>query len=169
MFAEARVPAFCGALLTGVVGFAAHTSAQDAPAPATEEYVHFDTVKARVQVQMDGTQETTIQVGVLLRTSAAVTEFGQIGLPYVDGLGDVSFADVAVQKPDGRRVELEGPRPRGHQSVRREQPSDSRRRPAAQGDRSGVSSPVTGSPTASCCASAPSPRTASSERWSSTC
>jgi transglutaminase-like putative cysteine protease/Tfp pilus assembly protein PilF len=88
--------------------------AQGAPAAPDgpgEEYVHFDTLRVRVEVQADGTQELTLQLAALLRTSAAVTEFGQIAMPYVEGLGEVSFHDVSIQKPDGRTVPVNDLRP----------------------------------------------------------
>jgi tetratricopeptide (TPR) repeat protein len=75
------------------------------------EYIRFETVETRVRVEPDGTQEATMALRALLRTSAAIEEFGQIGLPYVDGFGTVSFDDVVVQKPDGRRIELKDLKP----------------------------------------------------------
>lgn len=42
---------------------------------------------------------------MLLRDAAAVSKFGQIGMPYVDGFGEVTFAKVTIEKPDGRRID----------------------------------------------------------------
>lgn len=72
---------------------------------ANGEYLAFETFRVRVRVENDGKQQTSLEVRVLLRTSAAVAQFGQLGLSYIDGFGEVSFEDVAIQKPDGRTVE----------------------------------------------------------------
>ncbi len=69
------------------------------------EYAHFEELRMRVRVESDGRKESTEAARVLLSTTAAVTAFGQIAVPYIDGFGEVGFEDVVVQKPDGRRVE----------------------------------------------------------------
>jgi len=84
------------------------TQEQMAPAAKAEvqsgDYAQIDTLRVRQRVEADGTRETTVRIGVLLRTSAAVAAFGQVGFPYVDGFGEVSFDDVVVKKADGRLV-----------------------------------------------------------------
>ncbi len=94
-----------------IVALAATTAPQGASTDPNADALRFDTLRTRVRVEKDGKQETTMAVGVLLRTSAAVAQFGQIGLPYVAGLGDVSFEDVNIQKSDGRLVALNDLKP----------------------------------------------------------
>lgn len=84
---------------------------QGASTEPTSDPVRFDALRVRVRVESDGKQEMTYAVAVLLRTSAAVAEFGQLGLPYLAGLGEVSFEDVNIQKPDGRLIALKDLKP----------------------------------------------------------
>jgi tetratricopeptide (TPR) repeat protein len=69
-------------------------------APATDAF-RFEQLQVRDRIEADGHARRTIDVVVLLRTPAAVQHFGQIGSPYVDGYGEVSFENIRVQKPSG--------------------------------------------------------------------
>jgi tetratricopeptide (TPR) repeat protein len=68
------------------------------------DYVTFDRLRYRDRIEADGRWERSQEVRVLLRDGAAVAQFGQIGMPYVDGHGDVLFENVAIEKADGRRI-----------------------------------------------------------------
>jgi len=73
---------------------------------AAGDYVTFDRLRYRDRIEADGRWERSEEVRVLLRDGAAVARFGQIGMPYVDGYGDVLFENVAIEKADGRRIEV---------------------------------------------------------------
>jgi tetratricopeptide (TPR) repeat protein len=78
-------------------------SAADANLPAQVERL-----VVRDVLQADGSTSRTIEGRVLLRDAVGVSQFGQIGAPYMQDLGDVSFEDVVIEKPEGRRVEVKG-------------------------------------------------------------
>jgi tetratricopeptide (TPR) repeat protein len=73
--------------------------------PSTEA-VQFERVQYADRVERDGRSTRTLDFRVRLGTAQGVAQFGQIGLPYIEGLGDVQFHDVVIQKPDGRRVDV---------------------------------------------------------------
>jgi len=73
---------------------------------AAGDFVTFDRLRYRDRIEADGRWERSQEVGVLLRDGAAVAQFGQAGMPYVDGYGDVLFDDVAIEKADGRRIQV---------------------------------------------------------------
>ena len=75
------------------------------PAGASEPF-SFEQLMYRDRVERDGSQVRTIEVRVLLGTVQGVAEFGQIGLGYVDGYGDVQFDDVSIEKADRHRVNV---------------------------------------------------------------
>jgi tetratricopeptide (TPR) repeat protein/transglutaminase-like putative cysteine protease len=78
-----------------------------APAPpASVDFVQIDRLQYRDRVEADGRFERSQEVTVLLRDGAAVAAFGQVGMPYVDGYGDVTFDSVVIEKADGRRIEV---------------------------------------------------------------
>ncbi|HEX9725833.1 MAG TPA: tetratricopeptide repeat protein [Vicinamibacteria bacterium] len=83
---------------------------QFAPTPVAEQAYQFDRLQYRDRVESDGRQIRELDVKVRLGTAQAVAEFGQLGLPYIDGYGDVRFEDVVIEKPDGRRVAVENGR-----------------------------------------------------------
>src|SRR5688572_8074493 len=70
------------------------------------DFVTFDRLRYSDRIEADGRRHSSQEVRVLLRDGAAVAQFGQIGIPYVDGLGEVLFENVAIEKADGRRIEV---------------------------------------------------------------
>lgn len=76
------------------------------PAATTTEAFRFDYLRVRDRIEADGQGQRVIEVSVLLRTPAAVQQFGQIGGPYVDGYGSLTFENVRVQKPGGSATEV---------------------------------------------------------------
>ena len=90
-----------------LAAFASLLSADVRPAdtPATNEALRFDRLHYSDRVERDGRSTRTLDVRVRLGTAQGVAQFGQIGMPYVEGLGDVQFQDVVIEKPDGRKVE----------------------------------------------------------------
>ena len=77
-----------------------------APSAGAGEAVRFERLHYRDRVERDGRQIREIEVKVHLGTAQGVAEFGQVGLLYIDGYGDVRFEDVVIEKPDSRRVEV---------------------------------------------------------------
>jgi hypothetical protein len=75
-------------------------------AETVAEYVQFESVGYRDRVEANGATTRMWQMGVLLRNATAVTEFGQIAAPYVDGYGEATFEEVLLEKADGRKVEV---------------------------------------------------------------
>lgn len=61
----------------------------------------------RDSIERDGRVERTIDVRAVVRDPAGVAAFGQIGSPFIEGLGEVSFERVSIEKPDGRRLPVE--------------------------------------------------------------
>ncbi|HKC11325.1 MAG TPA: DUF3857 domain-containing protein, partial [Vicinamibacteria bacterium] len=94
------------ALLVHAIAFGPAVRAQTLPAKAPLEAAHVELLKYRDRAERDGSQVRTMEVRVRLGTALGVAEFGQIGLSYVDGYGEVQFEDVVVEKADGRRVEV---------------------------------------------------------------
>lgn len=82
------------------------TAAAVQSAGATTEAFRFDYVRMKDRIEADGHARRTVEVSVLMRTPAAVQQFGQLALPYVDGFAEVSFEDVRVQKPSGATREV---------------------------------------------------------------
>jgi tetratricopeptide (TPR) repeat protein len=76
------------------------------PAAEATDYAQFEAVSYRDRVETSGEYSRTWQIRLHLRNATAVTEFGQLGAPYIDGYGDVAFEDVVLEKPDGRKVEV---------------------------------------------------------------
>ena len=70
------------------------------------EAVQFEHVQYTDRLERDGRSTRTLDFRVRLGTAQGVAQFGQIGMPYLEGLGDVQFQDVVIQKPDGRRVDV---------------------------------------------------------------
>jgi hypothetical protein len=68
--------------------------------PSTEAF-RFDYLRMKDRIEADGHARRTVEVSVLLRTPAAVQQFGQLSLAYVSDYGEVSFEQVKVQKPSG--------------------------------------------------------------------
>ena len=92
-------------LATCVLTLALSAATPQDPQAGTTDYASFDYLRYRDRVESDGTSTRTIEASVLLRTGPAVSQFGQIGSWYVDGYGDVTFEDIVIVKPDGRRTE----------------------------------------------------------------
>ena len=86
-------------MLLGLLLTAAAVVAQP-PAASTEAF-KFDYLRVKDRIEADGHARRAIEVSVLLRTPGAVQQFGQIGSPYVDGYGAVSFENIRVQKGSG--------------------------------------------------------------------
>jgi tetratricopeptide (TPR) repeat protein len=61
----------------------------------------------RDTLERDGRIERTTDVRVLVRDPSGVAQFGQIGGPFIEGLGEVGFDRLAIEKPDGRRLAVE--------------------------------------------------------------
>jgi Domain of Unknown Function with PDB structure (DUF3857) len=81
---------------------------QDAASPAQDasEHARVEVIRCRERVEADGNHTITLETATLLRTAAAVASFGQIALPYVDGYGDITYESVAIDKADGRHVDV---------------------------------------------------------------
>ena len=81
--------------------------AAQGPGVATAgDYVTIDRLRYRDRIEADGRSERTTEMRVLLRDGAAVAQFGQVAVPYVDGYGEAAFEDVVIEKPGGRRIEV---------------------------------------------------------------
>jgi tetratricopeptide (TPR) repeat protein len=85
---------------------AAPAIAQAPGAPGTVDFVKFDRLQYRDRIESDGRFERSQEVTIVLRDGAAVAAFGQIGMAYVDGYGEVVFDSVVIEKADGRRIEV---------------------------------------------------------------
>jgi tetratricopeptide (TPR) repeat protein len=79
--------------------------ARPAEAPATNEAVRFEHVQYGDRLERDGGSTRTMDMRVRVLTPQGVAEFGQIGMLFIEGLGDVQFQDVVIEKPDGRRID----------------------------------------------------------------
>jgi tetratricopeptide (TPR) repeat protein len=93
-------------VLLVVLSFASPADVPSTGAPPANEALRFERVQYGDRVERDGGSTRTLDFRVRLITAQAVAEFGQIGMPYIEGLGDVQFQDVVIEKPDGRRVDL---------------------------------------------------------------
>jgi transglutaminase-like putative cysteine protease len=86
-------------------------SAQNAAPPPgaqrSSDYITFEQLRFRDRFESDGSFERTQEVKVTLRDAAAVAAFGQIGMSYLDGFGEVHFDGVAIEKPGGTRVNVD--------------------------------------------------------------
>jgi tetratricopeptide (TPR) repeat protein/transglutaminase-like putative cysteine protease len=60
----------------------------------------------RERVESDGSSTFTLDQKLLLKTAAAVTQYGQLAVPYTEGYGDVQFENIVIEKADGRTVEV---------------------------------------------------------------
>jgi tetratricopeptide (TPR) repeat protein/transglutaminase-like putative cysteine protease len=76
------------------------------PPDPPSDFARYDFVTYRDRVEADGSSTRTLEARVLLQTTSAVAAFGQLGLPYIDGYGDVQFERVAIEKPGGLTVEV---------------------------------------------------------------
>jgi tetratricopeptide (TPR) repeat protein len=103
------------ALLTAVIfpGFvfpnaavALPPQAPQATADASTESIRYDLVRWRERIESDGGSTFALEQQLLLRTATAVSQHGQIEVPYTDGLGDVRFENIVIEKPDGRSLEV---------------------------------------------------------------
>lgn len=72
-----------------------------AQAPAGTEAFRFEYLRTRDRIEADGQAQRTIEVGILLRTPSAISQFGQLALGYIDGFGDARFEGVRITKPGG--------------------------------------------------------------------
>ena len=79
----------------------AFAQASNQPQEATADAFKFDYFRVRDRIEANGEARRLVEVSVLLRTPTAVQQFGQVGAPYVDGYGKVSFERIRVQKPSG--------------------------------------------------------------------
>jgi len=84
---------------------------QSGPSPATtadsQLPAQIERIAVRDTLERDGRIERTTDVRVLVRDPSGVAEFGQIGAPFIEGLGEVGFDRLAIEKPDGRRLAVE--------------------------------------------------------------
>jgi Tfp pilus assembly protein PilF/transglutaminase-like putative cysteine protease len=97
-----------------VLGVPAVTGAQGPPArngdPGSSLSAQIESFAVRDTIERDGRVERTTDVRVLVRDPAGVAEFGQIGGPFIEGMGEVDFERVSIEKPDGRRLPIENGR-----------------------------------------------------------
>lgn len=89
-----------------LLGLALILAQAPTPAAPTEAF-KFDYLRMKDRIEADGQARRTIEVSVLLRTPAAVQQFGQLSVPYVDGYADVSFERLRLQKPSGAVGDVE--------------------------------------------------------------
>jgi Flp pilus assembly protein TadD len=83
-------------------------AASQATGPASEAF-KFDYVRTKDRIEADGRAQRVLEISVLLRTPTAVSQFGQVAVPYVDGFGDVRFETIHITKPGGEpRVVKDG-------------------------------------------------------------
>ncbi|PYQ17380.1 MAG: hypothetical protein DMF80_00870, partial [Acidobacteria bacterium] len=93
------------AAATSVAALAAPPSSMDA-ADDSKLPARIERLVVRDVLQADGSTSRSLEGLVSVRDAVGVSEFGQIGMPYIEGYGDVSFEEVAIEKPDGRRIEV---------------------------------------------------------------
>jgi tetratricopeptide (TPR) repeat protein len=97
-------------LSLAILAGAAHADAQpSAPKPAADSKLpaQIESLAVRDTVERDGRVERTMDVRVSVRDPSGVAEFGQVGGAFIEGLGEVSFERVFIEKPDGRRLPIE--------------------------------------------------------------
>jgi hypothetical protein len=97
---------FLGGILAATAALAA--ASDDVAGKAIDSVsdpVRFDLARYRDRVGDDGSATRTFEARILLRTAAAVTEHGQILVPYIAGLGQVEIEKLLVEKPSGRSVD----------------------------------------------------------------
>ena len=87
---------------------AGSATAQVAATAPAADFVTVDRARYRDRIEADGRRESSYDMKVLLRDAAAVAQWGQIAVPYVDGFGEVSFEDLAIEKADGKRIAVTG-------------------------------------------------------------
>jgi tetratricopeptide (TPR) repeat protein len=77
-----------------------------AGAPAAGQHVSLVVERSvvRDRVEEDGSGVRVVERSVWVRDPQAVAAFGQIGLAYIAGGGEVVFEETVVEKADGRRV-----------------------------------------------------------------
>jgi hypothetical protein len=86
---------FLPAVLLFIGGSVAQVSGP--PGDPSSDYVQYDLLSYRDRIEADGSSTRTMQTRVLLRTTTAVKEFGQIASSYVDGYGEVEFENVLIE------------------------------------------------------------------------
>jgi tetratricopeptide (TPR) repeat protein len=89
-------------LAFGVILLPALAWAQEGSPADPLEHLRFEKVRTSDRLEKDGALTRVVEVRVLLRSTAAVSEFGQIAYPFVHTLGEVQFETVTIEKPDGR-------------------------------------------------------------------
>lgn len=63
-----------------------------------------ETFVVRDVVEADGSATRALEARVSVRNAMGVAQYGQLSAPYAEGYGDVTFEQVFIEKPDGRRV-----------------------------------------------------------------
>jgi tetratricopeptide (TPR) repeat protein/transglutaminase-like putative cysteine protease len=100
-----RIVLACLLTTSGIVSSAAENTPPSA-VDASSDAVRFDLVRYRDRVEEDGSSTRTMEARALLRTAAAVAELGQLAVPYIEGLGQVQFEKLVVEKADGHAVDV---------------------------------------------------------------
>jgi hypothetical protein len=104
-----RVRALCATALALRAGLAAAQVGVAEPGPGSQS-VRFLRVEQRERFEDDGRSERTSEIAVELRDGTAIALFGQLAAVYVEGLGEVQFDSLFIEKPDGRRSEVRSAR-----------------------------------------------------------
>src|SRR5213592_2884411 len=99
-----------GMVLLAVLSAAFSADGPSPGAPPASEALRFERVQYSDRVERDGRSTRALDLRVRLGTAQGVAQFGQIGMPYIEGLGDVQFEDVFIEKPDGRHVDVKNGR-----------------------------------------------------------
>ncbi len=94
------------AVVTPAVGAAQPPPTSPAAADERELPARIERLVVRDTIEADGRSERAIEAIVSLRNSVGISQFGQIGMPYIEGYGEVSFESIVIEKLDGRRIEV---------------------------------------------------------------
>lgn len=81
-----------------------------APLAADPELpARIERIVVRDRVEADGSTSRISEATVSLRNNAGVAQFGQLAQPYIADHGEVAFEGIAIEKPDGKRIEVHNP------------------------------------------------------------
>jgi tetratricopeptide (TPR) repeat protein len=84
-------------------------AAPPSPDSGSELPARIERVVVRDAVEADGSTSRVTEARVSLRNSAGVAQFGQLAQPYIADHAEVTFEDIAIEKPDGTRIEVKNP------------------------------------------------------------
>ncbi len=79
------------------------------PVPEADLPARIERMVIRETVEADGSISRVGESRVSLRNNAGVAQFGRLEQPYVAEIGEAVFENIAIEKPDGTRVDVSNP------------------------------------------------------------